>query len=163
MSKKNKLKKFRKKEEKRMAKAYVKEHGFERHAYLEELGIKIEDQWTNFCDSSDKRSKKWAKERKKYGFDSRETWNLDSIAAQFLYERIRCYQDTNCIDTSDQKFEFEGKAYTQEEAMDYILENLKIYLTTNITLAKKEDSGKAMQAGKNAWLMWAEIFPAMWW
>ena len=45
--------------------------------YLENLGLKTEQYGTNFMQDDDKRAQKWAKERKKYGFDNREIWNLD--------------------------------------------------------------------------------------
>lgn len=73
MGMKKKLKKLMRKN-KRLAKKY----GYDRHYYLERLEIPIEKCGTNFCDKKDKRYRKWMKERKKYGFDSRETWSLDS-------------------------------------------------------------------------------------
>ena len=47
--------------------------------YLDDLGLKIEEYGTNFISDDDSRKENWAIEREEYGFDGRETWNLDKI------------------------------------------------------------------------------------
>ena len=44
------------------------------------------------------RLKKYRKERKRYGFDTRETWNLDATASIWLYERLRAFEDATICD-----------------------------------------------------------------
>ena len=53
--------------------------------YLDDLGIPINEYGTNFMSNDDPREKGWSKERKEYGFDNRETWNLDRIFIEWIY------------------------------------------------------------------------------
>ena len=40
------------------------------------------------------RNKFWKEQRKKYGFDSRQIWNLDTTMVELLYERLKMYKKT---------------------------------------------------------------------
>ena len=40
----------------------------------------------------DKRQGRWKKERKKYGFDERQTWNLSTTMIELLYERVMMFK-----------------------------------------------------------------------
>ena len=40
----------------------------------------------------DKRQGRWKKERKKYGFDERQTWNLNTTMIELLYERVMMFK-----------------------------------------------------------------------
>lgn len=140
----------------------AKKHGYDRHLYLEVLGLEIERCGTNFCDDGDERSKKWKKERKKYGFDSRETWCLDEIATEWLYERLVAYKKATSkrIDLSFHKFEIDGKEVTQEEAIDEMTSLLR-----DAIIASKDDvdDAGAIEKKRRAFRIWAEVFPSMWW
>lgn len=106
----------------------------------------------------DKRNKKWKKERKKYGFDSRDTWNLDSTMAELLYERLCMFDEVNFIDTDFHTIEFEGSKYTQQEAMDLLKELLKGRLLS-------DDFSKIHDSEVRAWNLWVVLIEAgiMWW
>lgn len=41
----------------------------------------------------DSRHPQWKEERKKYGFDERETWGLDTTIAQFMYTRLMMFKE----------------------------------------------------------------------
>ena len=45
----------------------------------------------------DPRSKEWAKQRKKRGFDDRDTWSLDHTLAKWLAPRLKRYKEVNII------------------------------------------------------------------
>ena len=69
------------------------------HKILEDLGFKRHDIPENynelipckrvFARPDDTRLHKWKLERKTYGFDERETWNLDRSFAYWLLERLK--------------------------------------------------------------------------
>lgn len=134
--------------------------------YLDDLGLKPHQYGTNFTYENEKRAPKWKKQRKKYGFDERETWALDSIAAEFLYTRCKMYLDTasKIINLSFYKFEFEGKTYTQEEAIKQIIEWLGEYIIAESDDDSNEEKlAEAIEKYKKAFNLFAEISQAMWW
>jgi len=92
-----------------------------KHKYLEEIGFD-----PLYETKHDKLNKKWAKERKKYGFDSRETWNMDITFLAWLYEHLRMYQDVNIVDLTFNKFDYNGEIINLEDAINKILENIKL-------------------------------------
>ncbi len=44
--------------------------------------------------SNDERHGEWEEQRKKYGFDVREVWNLYTRIAVFIYPRLRMFRDS---------------------------------------------------------------------
>lgn len=73
------------------------------HKYLNKLGIKS----TEICifnTEKDKHNKRWKIERKKYGFDTRETYSMDYTSATWLYEHLKVYKKVNICDLSYHKF-----------------------------------------------------------
>lgn len=57
------------------------------HKYLEEVGLS--DSWYTQCLEPEPEEEKFRKEREVYGFDSRETYELDVMLCTWLYERLR--------------------------------------------------------------------------
>lgn len=74
--------------------------------------------WTKW---SDKRSLRFFGQRLKYGFDERETWNLNYAFYVWLYERLKMYNDINIINTSYHRFKFDGVEINMQEGIDMIL------------------------------------------
>ena len=138
----------------------ARKHGYDRHYFVERLGIPIEKCGTNFCGRMDKRYGKWMKERKKYGFDSRETWSLDSAFYTWLYERLMMYKKeaSKVVNLSFHKFDIDGREYTQIEAIDEMLRLLEKILKSDGLYDKKQAEMEHRIA-----LIWAEVLPAMWW
>lgn len=132
----------------------------QRNKYLDDLGIPIEKYGVNFIDGNDRRQKYWKKEKKKYGFDERECWNLDQTFIEWLYSHLMMYLEgaTGIIDLNYHKFEFNGKIYTQKEAIEFILERLR-----NSLIDVYDDNNEAYLGVYDAVRMWAEIFRACWW
>lgn len=131
--------------------------------YIEDLGIPLKNIGTNFCDDTDGRNKKWKEERKIYGFDERETWSLDHYFVEWLYSHLMMYMETGgtVIDLNYHKFNFEGKEYTQKEAIDYILYACKEYLLCDDIYCG--NTGELIPNTQKAIRLFAEILPAMWW
>ena len=139
----------------------AEEKGYIRHKYLEDLNIPINKYGINFCDNTDPRYPKWMEYKKEYGFDPRETWNLDQIFYEWLYEHVKAYQELNCVNTEYHRFKIGKNEYTQEEAMNKLLKCLKYLITHNYD--NYDNMEKYDRKYNKAMEIWAEICPAMWW
>jgi hypothetical protein len=146
----------------KIKKSYVEQ----RNKYLEDLGLRPEDYGVNFSPKNDKRRKKWAKQKEKFGFDERETWSLDHYFAEWLYSHCRMYlkEAGKVIDLEEEdKYEIDGKKYNQKEAIEKILELLEFYLTNINHYKSIEKEAEAKDALKEASGIWSEIILDMWW
>lgn len=112
-------------------------------------------------------SDKFKKERKIYGFDSRETYNLDTTMYYLLYERVCMFleKSSDIIDFTYYKFDYKGKEYTQEELMDILLDKLKTAVTYDFY-----DYGNESKEYKerytyisDIWEIWNILHEYMWW
>lgn len=143
----------------------MKKHKYkieQRNEFLDKLGLKTHEYGVNFTDKKDKRRKKWKKQRKKYGFDSRETWNLNDLYAQWLYSHLKLYlkETSEIVDLNYYKFTYDGKEYTQIEAIKQMIKWLEYYLK-NCDKDGKEEI--ALEKVRKATELWAISFPCMWW
>ena len=124
--------------------------------YLEDLGIPIEE-YRIYTDRLDKRNRRWRKQRRKYGFDDRETWSLDEQFIQWIYTRFKMYKEIagEIVNLEYYKFQYIDKEVTQLEAIDIILKACEDYLKTDFLDRKmiSADIGKLL----------IEVMPAMWW
>lgn len=133
--------------------------------YLDKLGLKITDYGTNWCtDKNDKRKKKWKKERKEYGFDSRETWNLNTTFVEWLYSHLKMYKKeaNKKVDLTYHKFMWKGQEITQLDAINLIIKECEFYLLNKNSdnIGAENEAYKRMQ---EILKLWADIFPSMWW
>lgn len=127
--------------------------------YLDEIGFK--NRPDTYCKNDKERMAIWRQQRKEYGFDGREIWNLDVSFYCWLYERLKYFLDHVHIDLTYHIFEFEGKTYTQEEMIKNIIYIIEKYLfKKNVTkcIPLEEESNNLERAAR----MWVEILPAMW-
>lgn len=129
-----------------------------RNLYMEKLGLKRHQYGTNFCYGIDKRSKEWRKERKLFGFDNRETWNLNHFFIEWLYCHLKMYNKVNIIDTSYYKFKWQGKEITQQEAINLIIKSCRRYLKD-----VDENHPEYFQDVCDLMPLWGMILPYMWW
>lgn len=141
----------------------MSDKGLKRFKYLDDLGIKQKDYFTNFCDNSDERYPRWLKQQEEYGFDDRETWNLDRMFIEWVYTRFMMYKEIGgkAVDLSFHKFNFvndkgEEKEVTQEEGIDIILEACKKVLL-------EDDFLEGNRLPDNIMNLFRDILPAMWW
>lgn len=133
----------------------------QRNKYLDELNIPQKKYGTNFVSNHDKRNAVWKVERKEYGFDNRETWNLNHTFVEWLYSHLIMYNEVNIIDTTYYKFTWEGKEITQQEAIDLLINAAKDYLLADNDDLKESDE-KFLQFC-NLMPLWGMILPYMWW
>ena len=131
-----------------------------KHKYLKDIGIKLENTPYGWCPKDD-RQKGWKQERKEYGFDSRETWGLDSTLFYWLYERLMKYNEVNCIDTSFHKFIVNGIEMTQQECIDKMISICKRYLTYNFTTLESE--AKMYKESEEVFIILKECIWSLWW
>ena len=111
----------------------------QRNKYLEDIGLKSWEYGVNWTVDSDKKHlKAWKKQRKKYGFDERETYCVYTIYAEWLYSHLMMYREMafGIIDLTYHTVEFEGKTYTQIEAIEKILKWTKYFLKNHSDLKK---------------------------
>lgn len=125
--------------------------------YLDDLGLKVNQYGTNFTSNNDSRKKIWSKERKEYGFDSRETWNLDRIFVEWIYTRLMMYKECANIDMNYHKVLYKDEEMTQEQVINRILEISKEAL---LSYSDEELWHKNI---KEICDLWKEILPFMWW
>lgn len=127
--------------------------------YLDDIG---EDYSWVWKPEGSERDEIFEKEREIYGFDSRETWNLDCVFYMWLYERLKMFVEIGgqVVDLNYNKFDFKGKEYTQLELINMMIERLESYF-------KKEDlfvsSEEEYEPIKEIGEIWALVLPAMWW
>lgn len=124
--------------------------------YLDDLGIPRKEQGTNFIKGSFKRRRRWAKARKKYGFDERETWDLERSFVEWIYTRVMMYKDCtkDIIDLKFHKIPYKDAEITQKEAIDRILQLSQAYL---------KDDTVNHNAVKDICDLWKEVSYCMWW
>ena len=139
----------------------AKTHGYDRHQYLEDV-MPLKKCGVNFMDNKDDRYPVWMLQRKLYGFDVRETWNLDVIFCEWLYEHVMAYKEVTIVNMDNPTFEIGPKKYTMREAIDELLRCLK-YLIKHEYAYDKSVLEKYNKRFRRAMKIWMEICPAMWW
>lgn len=148
------------KQEKR-AKKLAKKY---KNLYLKEIGEK--SYLNNFYlhDTDDKKLKLYEQQQKNYGFDERETWNMDTVFAEWLYSHLCMFKEkaNPIISLTFHKFEYNGKTYTQKEIIHKMKKNLKYYLKHGDDLSI-EKSKKAYDKLKEATELWAISLHTMGW
>ena len=146
------------------------------HKYLNDLGIKSSDICIfNTEETKDKRMKRFLKQRKKYGFDERETWSMDYTMGTWLYSHFKAYKKyaNKIINLTFHKFDIpkwdkketfsqETKQVTEEEAINIIIKNLKFYLKNYDCIDFKKEE-KANMKFQYALRIIGIIHPTLWW
>jgi len=132
--------------------------GLQRCKYLDKLGIPIEEYGTNFCNKKDKRWKRWMKQRKKYGFDDRETWNLDQSFYEWIYTRFTMYKKVTNADLSRNTIKLNnGEEISLGEAIDIVIKGFKKSLLENDWISDNNDPPHEV------WEVLEKVMPHMWW
>ena len=128
------------------------------HKYLDELELYAGPNWGL---KEDEREEKWNEEERIYGFDSTETWSLDSAFYLWLYERLRMYVDiaADVINLHFHKFTFKGHEFYQDELIDMMLERIKFAFSEEYDEWNENDAAYVNEIGE----IWAVVLPAMWW
>lgn len=131
---------------------------FQKNKYLEDLGLKKEDYGLNWLSKEDDRLKDFNDEKKMYGFCSAETWNMDRIFCEWLYSHCKMYLEITDgkVDLEFHSVEIDGEKVTQLECIQRIIK------LTGEALTLPEE-GVATDRLREAILIWAGVFPLMWW
>lgn len=127
-----------------------------KHKYLDDIGVTNRpDTWNK----NDARQKQWKKEREKYGFDERETWNIEFTWHLWLYERLMAYIEWSDADLDYYEFEFKGENYTQGKLIDMMLERLQFSFSTEYDDVDEDQKAYVNEIGE----IWALVVSSMWW
>lgn len=134
------------------------------HKYLEDIGVTANRElwWLdNASYPNDKRIDQWKKEREVYGFDDRETWELQFAFYFWLYERLMMYVEHagTIVNLEYHTFEYEGKEYNQKQLIDLILERLRFCFSPEFD----EYNEKHVEIVSSIAKLWAIVLPVMWW
>ena len=108
------------------------------HKYLENILPKGKSPYDFECDD-EIRNQKWEKEREQYGFDERETWNLDFTFFCWLYERLKRYKEINCVDLSCKIVKVNDEEKTLEEWIDIMINNAESLILIDMISEEKID------------------------
>ena len=113
-------------------------------------------------EKGDHRISKWKESRKVYGFDERETWDLRDDSLAWLYERIKMFIDVCDVDLSYHKFNYNDKEFTQQEILDKILEDIRLYFDAKCSY-DPDKWEKRVPYLNEIGILWGLVLPAMWW
>ena len=129
------------------------------HAYLDEL--EGEALPYSYYHPEDRRADNWLKEREVCGFDSTETWALESTFYSWLYEHLRMYVDhaSGIVNLDFHEFIYKGTTYTQIEIIEMILVRIRFYFSEDFDFLEEDDIAYVKEIGE----LWALVLPAMWW
>ena len=131
---------------------------FQKNKYLEDLGLKKEDYGLNWLSKDDDRLKDFNDEKEMYGFCSAETWNMDRIFCEWLYSHCKMYLEITegKVDLEFHSVKIGDEELTQLECIQRIIKLTGEALTDS-------DREAATMKLREAILIWAEVFPLMWW
>lgn len=150
------------------------------HHYLNKIGVKSTDCATfNTYEIDKDRQKRFDQQRSKYGFDERETWNLDVTTAGWIYEHLKYYRklggsfcdltwhkvDIIVVDKLDKEantYITKLETVTLLDAINIACDYLK-YFFKHLDTASLDDEDRAYQKLKIALHIYADIIPYLWW
>ena len=156
------------------------------HYYLNKIGIHSND--TSVFNSTNRengnytgRTALFKEQRKTYGFDEKETWNLNYTYITWLYSHLKFYLDYAPVNLTFHKFKVPvlaerkkrkkedsfykevTKELTQGDAIKLALEYMESYLSYLSEDPFFEHEMKQVEKVKYALKIVAEIFPVLWW
>lgn len=116
----------------------------------------------------DDRQEKWKQEQELYGFDERDTWNLDYTMVTLLYERLKMYDKINNVDTKYHTYTIGRKEETVQYWIEKMIENCEIVIKDEVndkdTLEQYKEKEKIKhEKHKEIWEIWSQVFPSIWW
>ena len=135
----------------------------QRCKYLDDLGLKVKEYGTNFTDTNDSRIDKWDEQRKQYGFDERETWNLDRTFIEWVYTRFTMYKEICIVNTGYHKISYKDEEITQGEAIDKVLNLSKEILQKGNSVWNKDTDKMVFENSREICEILKELLPYMWW
>lgn len=124
--------------------------------YLEDIAPKIKPQ--GYHDNSDYRHQRWLEQEKIYGFNDKETWDLDKTFAELIYERLTMYKKIGgeVVNLTCHEFDIDGVTLTLEECIEIILTNCEMAIRSDNPDTYTEHMDKV-------WGFMKEIHWCLWW
>jgi len=104
----------------------------------------------------------WKEQRKVYGFDERETWNLRELSLGWMYEHIKMYIDASDIDLDYAKFKYKEETLSQKEILDRICKDIELYFDAQFSF-DPDKWEKRVPYLNEIGTLWGLVLPAMWW
>lgn len=126
------------------------------HPYLAEL-IPDESVYDDYGIKDKRKCDRYRQQRNKYGFDERETWNMDSAFCQWLYERVMYFKKFATVDMDAEEIEYKGYTMTLTALTDLLLSLLRTYICRSPADEDNEETFSDICS------IWKVIGTAMWW
>ncbi len=156
--------------------------------YLKEIHAKETTCLFNTDEKDKARDKKFSKQRGKWRFDERETWDMCFTSADWLYSHLKMYLDVCIADLEFRKFKVpvlakipgellsypggwdypdryyvpEYREMTQGEAVRLCMKYLRYYFKHGGSFDTEKEA-RADEKLQAAFHIYATIAPAMWW
>lgn len=125
--------------------------------YLEDI------EYDSELEVSGERADALHKEKEAYGFDSSETWSLDTSMTVLLYERLMMFKEVSgLVDHSFNKVTIDEETLGLDVWIDRCIELSRKYLTTKIS-DDDWDEAEQEERLKRVWKIWSHIVLFMWW
>lgn len=123
-----------------------------RRKYLDDIGATDRPDLWDDCNEH-------KEQRKLYGFDGRELFDMQHSFYLWLYERLKMWTEIDpYIDQSLHEFLYNGKVYNQKELIQMMLYRLDFYLSKDYSRSNKENFEYVSEVGD----MWSIVMPTMW-
>lgn len=141
------------------------EKGYDRHLYLEQLGIPLRYCGVNFCDNKDERYQDWKEFKSLYNVDPRTTWNLDDAYIQWIYENVKAFKELagNTINLEYNTIEINEVTYTQLQGIDMILIECEEYFKHAVADCYIVDNVVLVKTAEKITNIFIKLLPYMWW
>lgn len=93
--------------------------------------------------------------------DVRDTWNMDSALAAWLYERLRFFQEeaSQIVDLHFHKFEIDGEELTEMQCIERMIEDCKVLILSD----DYEEYEEMVAAKDDLFKVLSKIYFALWW
>lgn len=99
-------------------------------------------------------------QRRKYGFDDRETWDMDKTFYNWLYEHLMMFNDVTIADLEkSNQYKYRESSYTTAQLVDILLTYLRTAITKDYDLCTPAEREQIDDIPK----IWAIIIREMWW
>lgn len=102
---------------------------------------------------TDKRQAKWRKQRETRGFDDTETWGLNTVIAQFVLPRLKCFKKLN----NGIQPGFTGEDW--DAALDDMIYAMEVNADDERSFDKTVDWDRVMRGQQ----LFGEHFRGLWW
>jgi hypothetical protein len=121
--------------------------------YEKQIGVDPSKYWYHEM-NDDSRQPQWKLERQKYGFDERETWDLDSVFLGWIYPRLKMFREVNnCHPAKMTEDEWNS-------ILDEMIDGFECSLKDGYRTAEDSEISEKLQKSLK---LFAEYFNGLWW